>query len=270
MKRAQRLRFPVVLVAAALAFAGPDTFADSGRNPPGDSHKPVHRGFGPGETLRFLMEWTVIDLAEITLGVCDDPREEGMWQIEMRLRSTGVVEAMGYTARDTVVTTVDSETLLPSRFRFHGYYGSRDSTRRRDSLYIFEQGRQILHEGGGAFPCSVKVHNLLSGMYWLRGKRPAVGDTITIPVFARSRQETRLTAVAMVARRREVVSTPVGRFPALVLEQLQPADERGRRRGPGMFIWITDDERRMPVRFQIGSGLRKLVVGLVAIGGPVE
>lgn len=220
--------------------------------------------FAPGEVLNYVMEWTFLDLAEVSVGVTSEGSTTGAWKIEMSLRSTGIVERMGYAVRDTITSVVDRSTLLPSRFQNRGYYIRGDSVRRRDSLYLFEQGSRIVHEGGGMRPCSVTVRDFLSGTYWLRAASLDDGRRHSVRLHSRATRDP--DTLTVVVRRRETIRVPAGRFPCVVLERVDSARGGSPRRTSGMSLWLTDDARRMPVRVEFGRGVRRMTLELTSVG----
>ncbi|HEX2853783.1 MAG TPA: DUF3108 domain-containing protein [Opitutaceae bacterium] len=78
------------------------------------------------------------------------------------------------------------------------------------------------------------------------------------------------------AERYEEVRTPLGTFNTLVLApRMEKAPPKGMfKRGGAVKVWIAQDERRLPVKFQVdfkfGAGVATLIRHVPPDGGPVQ
>jgi hypothetical protein len=92
-------------------------------------------------------------------------------------------------------------------------------------------------------PC---VHEVLGGLMALRGLRLEPGRTVRIPI-----SDGKKTVQARVdAQERQDVKTPLGTFRAVRYEIFLFNDVLYKRPGH-LHVWLTDDERRIPVQLQV-------------------
>jgi hypothetical protein len=92
-------------------------------------------------------------------------------------------------------------------------------------------------------PC---VHDVVSALEKLRRMRVPPGKTVKLPVSNGKKSiEARVDAQGV-----ESVETPAGKFRTVRYEAHLYNGELYRRKGR-LFIWLTDDERRMPVRIKV-------------------
>ena len=97
----------------------------------------------------------------------------------------------------------------------------------------------------------IGIQDDLSMLYFLRSKELAVGRTYKLPVLVKDKCQ----HVTLEVRRREVIKTKaLGRVETLVL-----------RTSHGYLMWLTNDERRIPVRIEADARIGKLVGALEKI-----
>ncbi len=184
-----------------------------------------------------------------------------------------------YPVRDLVVTYVDTETLLPLWYEKHLREG-KDYV--NDEITLFDRDAGLARnwnvsgEEDGAGPelevgpaawdtpgaSEVQipdgVQDALSSFYHLRGQKLVEGETIVVPVNADEKNY--LIEIEVIGKEKLVMR---GRSVATVkvhpvLKQVKLGGilkERG-----DIFIWLSDDEQRVPVRIQ-----GRVVVGAITL-----
>jgi len=102
------------------------------------------------------------------------------------------------------------------------------------------------------------VQDILSAFYYVRTLNLEPGDTIPLPYHDNGGNY----PIKVIVHRRDTVSVPAGRFACLVVEPIIATPGLFQRKGR-MFLWITDDEKKMPVmmvsKIPIGSVVAKLL-----------
>ena len=98
-----------------------------------------------------------------------------------------------------------------------------------------------------------RTYDTLSSFYYFRSIPLEVGMTYFIDIFD---FKTLWNTEVKVLRREEII-TPVGRFKTIVIQPLLKSEGIFARTGD-MFIWLTDDDRRIPVQMR-----SKVVVGSI-------
>ncbi|HET9529824.1 MAG TPA: DUF3108 domain-containing protein, partial [Blastocatellia bacterium] len=90
------------------------------------------------------------------------------------------------------------------------------------------------------------MQDLLSATYFVRTQRLNEGDVIPVPISDGGKAYN----VEVIVGKREEVKVDAGRFKTIKLE-VKAFDGRFVRRKGEMFVWVTDDSSRTPVRAKI-------------------
>jgi hypothetical protein len=105
-----------------------------------------------------------------------------------------------------------------------------------------------------------RTYDTLSSFYYFRSVPLQVGASYYIDIFDCKK----LWNTEVQVLRREVIETPLGRFKTVVIKPLLSSEGIFARTGD-MFIWLTDDERRIPV--QMKSKVRVGSITATLVGG---
>lgn len=107
---------------------------------------------------------------------------------------------------------------------------------------------------------SQKTYDMLSSFFYFRSVPLEVGTSYFIDIFDCKK----LWNTEVQVLRREEIETPLGRFKTVIIKPLLKSEGIFARTGD-MHIWLTDDERRIPVlmksKVRIGSITATLVGG---------
>lgn len=202
--------------------------------------------FTPGETLVYDVRWTLLSAGSLTLTLTHDAPARA-YRISA---ATQVAEALAslYALDYQAETVVDAGTLLPRRASVQ----QQEGRRRRTRITVFDQAARRAHfeQLGGRqadLDLPAGTHDALSALYTLRA-RPALaaGARITLPVCDSGRLYTLEVGVA----RGETLDTPAGRFETW---RLTPVSRRssGEAEQARLSMWLSTDQRRVPVRFDV-------------------
>ena len=215
-------------------------------------------GFLPrGETLTYGVEWRLIRAGTAKLSwnaAAGDSR-----QVNLELRSAGLVNTL-YRVKDSYVGTLARDWCASTVF-IHAEEGRR----RRDTRITFDAEHnkasyleQDLVKNAVAAQKEIDIapctHDVLTALFRLRAIRLDPGQSMQFPIsdgkkFVNARVE---------AQVREQVKTPAGNYQTIRYEAFLFNDVLYRRSGR-LFVWLTDDDLRVPVqirarlRFHIGT-----------------
>jgi len=210
---------------------------------------------GP-EKLVFDLTWTGIKAGTSTLETVND---KGRTKIISTARSAKWV-SLFYTVDDRVESLLrDEQTVsligLPENYRIK----LREGRHRRDKELIFDHAnsrvtfidhisneRKIFKIGGTTF-------DPLTSFYYVRGLKLEVGKSVYVDVF----DSKKLWNVEVQVLRREKVKTKLGEFDTVVIKPLMKSEGIFNRKGD-VYIWLTDDKKRVPVKL-----VSKLAVGSI-------
>ncbi|HTS00215.1 MAG TPA: DUF3108 domain-containing protein [Bacteroidota bacterium] len=267
-RRAAALRAAADSVAAAradsLRRALAQAEADSARSADSiaaakeaEAHRPLrvipNTAFGLGERLVFDVNYGFITAGEATLQVAGADTIAGRlcYRIEFRVNSLPSFSWI-YRVEDRYVTFIDEETIAPWRFEQHVREGSYS----RDFTASFDQRKNIATTSEGTYPIPPYVHDILSAFYYARTldygpMKP--GDQVELHNFYKDK--TYDLAVRFLGR--QDLDVAAGTFHTVVIEPL--VKEGGLIKSEGrIVIWLTDDERKIPVRVNT-----KVVIGSI-------
>jgi len=106
-------------------------------------------------------------------------------------------------------------------------------------------------------PSPPLVQDLLSAIYYVRAQPLKEGDVVSVPIS----DAAEIYNIEVVAGKREEVKTGAGKFKAIQLNA-KVFDGRYIKRSGEMLVWVTDDERRIPVRARIKASGYTITVDL--------
>ena len=216
--------------------------------------------FGPGERLDYALKWTFITAGHATIEMIADTADTTALQIRTRAYSTGLVDAF-FTVRDSIYSTIDRQTLWPRRFEKH----LREGSFRSDSIYTFDQEQCLVHSNGNTVACSTQVHDILSAMYRARTFDLAVGDSVSVNVY----EGGKLYSLDVAVLKQESITVEAGTFDCLVVEPHLKSDAIFKQKGR-LWIWLTNDSRRIPVLMKSAVAVGSIVAELVSYEPPSE
>lgn len=108
-------------------------------------------------------------------------------------------------------------------------------------------------------PMGARTYDSLSCIYFIRTLDLAPGKSVSLNIY----DAKRVWKAEIKVLRREEVRTPLGKFKTVVVQpQLRSPDGKPPRAGD-MTVWITDDQRRIPVMMTSKAKVGKITATLV-------
>jgi hypothetical protein len=211
--------------------------------------------FGVGEKLVFDVNYGVVTAGEafMTIARTDSMFGRKVYRIEFGVNSLPSFSWI-YKVEDRYLTFIDVEAIAPLRFEQH----IREGSYSRDFTADFDQLRHVARTSEGEYPIPPYVHDILSAFYYARVvdySKLAVGDTIGLHNFYKDASH---DLVVKFLGRQEL-DVEAGTFRTIVVEPL--VKEGGLFKSEGrIVIWLTDDERKLPVRVNT-----KVVIGSIDV-----
>jgi hypothetical protein len=224
---------------------------------------PAERGSAPllidGEHLTFEILYGFVPAGQASLEVEGHTTDEGeIYRITSTATSNDVI-SLFFEVDDRIVADVDASTFEPVYFEKRLSEGP---FRKHESVVY--QGGGVVRTDGRTYEVEPGTRDILSALYWLRGQDLTVGRDLAVRTFEGGKSyEARVKVL-----RRESVSTPAGDYDCVVVE---PEVREGAFAKTGaIHIWLTDDDRKVPVlmksKVKVGSFVARLV-GLTQGGG---
>jgi hypothetical protein len=228
----------------------------STRLPPPSAATPVF----VGEALLFEVRWMGMLAGRASMTVSERTMRDGREVYHIRtLAETSPFFSVFYMVRDVGETFVDARELYPWYF----HLDQREGARAMKRTVAFDQHRGVAvytknHQAPEAVEVPLGVHDSLSSFYALRTVPLHVGQAIHLKTFSNGRTYD----VEVQVIRRERVDAYWGPVEALVVRTLMRFEDVLRQKGD-VLIWVTDDERRLPVRMRTAIKVGSIEATLV-------
>jgi len=224
-----------------------------------DVNEPV---FKTGEQLSYKFKYGFFTGAEGNLRVEDGDKIDGhpTYHIIVDGKTAGTFDIF-YKVRNRYESYVDRTTLLPYLYTENRKEGSWKHT---DKVQFDHQTGKITATKG-SYQSKGKVFDFVSAYYFARGldiSKIRIGDKFDIPYFLDDGIYTlNITYVG-----KEVVNSAIGKFNCL---KFNPTIIAGRifKKDSKLYLWITDDNNRIPVKANVGLIVGSVTMELTAAKG---
>lgn len=245
-----KLKFAIpvffILILSNISFSGDSTTAKEFRTI-------KQNAFKPGEKLTFEISYGFVQAGEAVMEI--DKNYQIMngrkcYDIRFYVNSTASFDWV-YKVRDFYRTYVDVEGLFPWRFEQH----IKEGNYQRDFEAIFDQqnlkaktftGEKEPKKFEGEYDIPEYAQDAMSAFYFARTldySKMKEGDKITLQNFYKDK--TYPLDVRYLGK--ETIEVTAGKFRCIKVEPL--VQEGGLFKSEGdIVVWMTDDERRMPVK----------------------
>lgn len=225
---------------------------------------PVVESWTKGETLDYTVNWMKVVGGTARMTVA--PEGESKWRITSVAKSGGGL-ARFVKVRDEIETIVDRSDFSTLRY-----------TKKLDERGDKELEVTTIEDGVASrkrkktrkIPVPRPVYDPISVIYHFRTLELAPGKMYEFELIS----DGKLYTVHGRVVKREKVTTPAGTFDALMVEpQMASA---GVQREERLFIWYSDDERRLPLRIRtevkfgsVTATLKSVTAGVTSIDPPM-
>ena len=162
-----------------------------------------------------------------------------------------------YPVRDTVISFVNARGMYP--LAFHKIVNEGNYKARQHAEYDQKTGR--VQTGDTAFSVPSFSHDVLSAFYYIRTQPLAVGKSLELSAVS-GKKSYKLKVLCL---REETITVPAGTFKTWVIEPVLKDDGLFKAKGQ-LWIWVTRDERRLPVKMQSKIPVGSVKAELVQIG----
>jgi hypothetical protein len=213
----------------------------------------VQQPFRAGESLRFSVQYGFIKAGSAYLEVPEERDWKGrrVYTLVARAESNSFFSRF-YKVRNRIESFWDKEGLYSVRY----FENRREGKHRAKSEVLFDHDQhEARYQDGRSFPIPPQVQDALSSFYFTRTQALPIGGSVVFDYHA-SRKSQPLQVKVL---GRERVQTPAGTFDCVAIEPILKAGGIFKNKGR-LVIWMTDDERRMPVMMK-----SKVAVGSISV-----
>ena len=242
-----------------LATADPDLAPKTVHN----NTATVNQAFSVGERLTYLISWSnILDAGTAVLEVREEKRVDGeqAYLLVSTARSSGLISKF-YKVNDIVESTVDAATMSSLSYKSDQSHGKRKKNRvmtfdrAEDTVTVFEEGKQRIYSTPPG------ILDPLSSLYYVRTRQDfIVGKPMKIDVNDDGKNYT----VEVHTIGRETIKTSLGKFDTIKVKSFPKYEGVFQHTGE-IFIWFTDDKRKIPVLMKSEVSIGSIVATLVTM-----
>lgn len=214
------------------------------------------QAFGARESLRFSVQYGFIHAGSAWLEIPEVRQYRGheVYLLLARAESNAFFSRF-YKVRERIESYWDRRGLYSRRY----VEDRREGKFRQQTDVVFDPVRnEAIYSDGSTFPVPARVQDALSAFYYFRTQALPVGGSIVFHYH--SSQKSQPLQVKVLGRER--IKTPVGTFNCIGIEPILKAGGIFQNSGR-LVIWVTDDERRMPVLMKSKVAIGSISVVLV-------
>lgn len=204
--------------------------------------------FDAGEELNYKIKYSIFPAAEATLKVQENDKKVNGKQT-MHLVAIGKTTSalkMLTKVNNRYDSYIDSATLLPQLFTEN----VREDNYRRDGYAIFDRTNgKVITNRKGIFDAPDNVMDVISAFYYARCVDVSMmnsGDKFRIEYFL----DDGVFPLEVEYQGKEIIKTGAGKFECL---KFSPTLQPGRvfKKDSDMFLWITNDANRIPLKVEV-------------------
>jgi hypothetical protein len=210
--------------------------------------------FAYGEHLKYDVSWSGIPVGKASLRVSPVEEFEGreVFRITSKADSIGFMSYF-FPVEDRVESIVDANGIFPYRLDLKQRHGRRRMRKQITFDHVAHEATLVSGDKRSVHEIPPHAQDMLSSLYYFRTlKELKVGNSVLIDIH--ESKKTWRTEIQVLQRER--LELPAGSFNTLKLRALFRFEGLLMTKGDA-YIWVTDDERRIPVqlegRIAIGS-----------------
>ena len=222
-----------------------------------------------GEKLSFSLSWGFITAGYATLEV--KPIQDGKTEFLTFATGNKTINKV-YPVNDTVYTRVRNKGLMTEVFRKRLHEGTFHNTSvirfdrkgekgwLSDTVFTDMKNRKVKRSADTVVALQGEEHSIMSAFYLVRTLPLKVGETSKFSaVSGKKRYE-----LKVLVHGRETIESVLGMVPCIKVEPVLDGDgifvSKGR-----IFIWLTDDDRRIPVLMECEIALGSIKAKLLEV-----
>lgn len=223
--------------------------------------------FETGETLVYKLRYGFITAAEATLKVLDtDIKYNGKptYHLLVEGKTNGTFDIF-FKVRNKYESYIDRDTYSPY---LYAEDVKEDNYRRTDKVRFYQNERKIVGNKGTFTSPVYQTFDMVSAYYFARNldlSSVKIGDKLTLRYFLKDE----VTPLTIEYMGKEVVKTSRGKINCL---KFSPSISPGRifKKNSRLFLWISDDENRIPVKAQGEVIVGSITMELADVSGLKE
>lgn len=220
--------------------------------------------FQAGEVLKYKLKYGFVTAAEATIKVTEsDLKFDGKptYKLTVDAQTSGTFDIF-YKIRDHYDSYIDKSELTPY---FYQENIREASYRRQDKARFNQEEKQVVSNRGTFKTPTTQTFDLVSAYYFARSldmARVKVGDKFSINYFLGDE----ISALEIEYVGKETIKSKLGNIRCL---KFSPSIKPGRifKKDSRLYLWVTDDGNRVPVRAEVEILVGSVVMELKSADG---
>lgn len=111
-------------------------------------------------------------------------------------------------------------------------------------------------------PIPKYVLDVLAAFYYVRTQKLEVG----MPIYMKNHDNKKIYNLKVIVQKKETISVPAGTFRCIVVQPRLKGEAIFKQKGK-LWVWLTDDERKIPVQMKSKAFIGSIKTELVSIEG---
>ena len=233
---------------------------------PPENLQTVNHAFTPGEKLTYSISWSdVVQAGTAVLEVSNGTTTDGRptYRFTSRTKSSGMVDLV-YPVQDVVESVVDAEDMSSLMFRLQESHGEKKRLRQMDFDRTHATVKVVVNNGTPEiYPVPERVQDALSSLYYVRTRQDFLVDK---PIVIAVHDNEKTWSVEVYTVGREKIRTPAGEFDTVKIKTYPKYEGVFMHKGE-IYIWLTDDARKIPVLMKSKISIGSIMATLTGIQG---
>lgn len=208
------------------------------------------------ERFEYILKWGLVVAGQSSMELSHG--EEGL-VITSTATSADWVTSF-YPVKDIVTSRIENTTTF---FPLHYRINTLEGTHRKDKEVLFARlegaalYRDNLKEEEQEYEIPEIIFDPLSIFYRVRQLDLVVGKSIFVPLF----DSKKIWNVEVQVIKKETIKVPAGTFDTILIKPKLESEGIFYRKGE-IFIWLTDDERRIPVKLKTKVSFGSIIASM--------
>lgn len=219
--------------------------------------------FQVGEQLKYKLKYGIFTAAEATLKIADTDLkfdDRPVFHLVAEGRTSGTFDLF-HKVRNRYDSYIDQKELTPYLYTENIH----ESNYRRSDKARFYQDQKKVVSNKGTFAGNVQTFDVISAYYFARSldmSKVVKGQKFVMSYFLSDG----ISQLEIEYVGKEVVKTALGKFNCL---KFSPSIEPGRifRKDSRLYLWVTDDGNRIPVKAHVEVLVGSITMELVGAKG---
>jgi hypothetical protein len=214
-----------------------------------------NEAFGYGERLDYKVGYSFITAGEGYFHILPNPvykHGRECYDIRFQVNSLKSLEWI-YKVKDRYRTVLDVSGIFPWEFE----QNIREGNYKRDEKAIFDQANNLAYRNDKSFSVPPYIHDIVSAFFFVRTMDLGSMKKGHVFYLQNFYDDTTYT-LGVKIHGKQTVEVPAGKFRCIIIEPLVVQGGLFKSEG-NIYIWLTDDERKIPVKVST-----KILIGYVS------